>query len=131
MSAVTTLTVPLAASPHRRLVPCKPDGVIAQTIDHGDELRAIGDFENAWTTYTMAVRYWLRLQYLAVSGRTEVNVEDVYALCNKLRSTTAIDLWAYSAIKLVLQRPTPATWLHADLAAGIVKALCRREGGAA
>ncbi len=116
---------------HRRLVPCRPDGIIAQTIDQADELRALGDFENAWTNYTMALRTWLRLQYMSVSGKTEIANDDVYSLCSKLRSTTAIDAWAYSAIKLVLQRPTPATWLHVDLAAGIVKALCRVEGGEA
>ena len=116
---------------HRRLVPCRPDGIIAQTIDQADELRALGDFENAWTNYTMALRTWLRLQYMSVSGKTELTNDDVYSLCSKLRSTTAIDAWVYSNIKLVLQRPTPATWLHVDLAAGIVKALCRVEGGAA
>lgn len=75
---------------NRRLVPCKPDGIIAQTIDQADELRALGDFENAWTNYTMALRMWLRLQYMSVSGKTMIANDDAYSLCAKLRSTTAI-----------------------------------------
>ena len=81
--------------------------------------------------FRLALRTWLRLKYMSVSGKTAIGNDDVYSLCAKLRLTTAIDAWACSPIKLVLQRPTPATWLHVDLTAGIVKALCRVEGGAA
>ena len=78
----------------------------------------------------MALRTWLRLQYMSVSGKTVIADDDVYVLCSKLRSTTAIDAWVYSNIKLVLQRPTSATWLHVDLAAGIVKLSAAWKGAA-
>ncbi|MCC6492759.1 MAG: hypothetical protein IT424_07040 [Pirellulales bacterium] len=108
----------------RRLVSCRPDGEIIQEIQRGDELRALGDFENAWTSYTLALRIWLRLQFLAVSGR-EDGTGDVYALAQKLRSSLAIDTWTYDALKLILRRPAPVSWLTVDIAAGLIKGLCR------
>jgi len=116
-----------AAKASRLLVPCQPDGAIARTIEQGDECRALGDFENAWTCYTLALRQWLRLQFMAVSGRSDCESQDEYSLAGKLRSLLAIDAWTYKLIQLILHRPTPASWLNVDLTAGIVKAIFNVE----
>jgi len=111
------------AEARRRLAPCQPSGAISQSIDHGDECRAIGDFENAWTWYATALRQWLRFQYMAVTRRTDCEWMDEHVLADKLRSSLALDPWSYHVLKLVLRRPTPANWLNVDLAAGVVKSL--------
>lgn len=132
MSTMTASQSLIAVKPHvarevearRRLVMCRPDGPIAATIEKADEYRALGDFENAWTHYTMAIRQWLRLQFMAATDRA-VNCErlDEYQLADKLRAMLSLDQWTYGMLKMILRRPVPANWLNVDLAAGVVHAM--------
>jgi hypothetical protein len=112
-----------------QLAPCQANGPVAKVVELGDEHRALGDFENAWTSYTLALRYWLRLQYMAVYDRTECPFDDMHLLANKLRARLAIDAWTHAAIGSILRRPAPVGWLQVDIAAGIVKALFGLQGG--
>jgi hypothetical protein len=107
------------------LVPCSPDGKIVQAIDLGDEHNAMGDFENAWSAYTVALVYWLRLQWMSHKNTAELKIADPEALLLKLRSAMLLDHWAYQSIRSIIRRPTPVGWLQADIVAGIVKAICR------
>ncbi len=115
---------PKEAGDTSQLVPCLHDSKIKRAIELGDEHRAIGDFENAWTAYTTAMVYWLRLQWMSHKNSAKCPIAGPEALSQKLRAALLIDTWTFTAIRSIVRRPTPVGWLQVDIVAGIVKAIC-------
>jgi hypothetical protein len=100
------------------------DKAAKEALRRGDKFKGVGDYESAFTYYTLAMRHWLRLQYAAMKkGPIRVDDCDEVSLADKLRANMAMDRWTYDLIAEIVRRPTPVSRINAELLAGIVKAM--------
>lgn len=87
-----------------------------------EELDA-GNYENAWTAYTIALEHWLRVRWIQKSGKVNTPIVDRYQLLDRLKASLSLDDWANKAIRLVLTRPLPVERWHVEIVAAVVAPL--------
>ena len=100
-------------------------GDLVAALEGAREELDVGQLENAWTAYTIALNHWLKQRWTEQSGKTNSPITDPKELANKLRSANVLDSWHYEALKVLPKRPTPVEFRHIDVFAAFVEALAK------